>query len=168
MKIFGYLLACLVLTGCQTIESRLDNLPTIDFEPELVRTSSSFVDDKVLFQVASAGTEAWIVVKNGTRNFLEVSSLNLSGSRCTYASRNTIYVPPGAVTTYRIPTLGLLGLCFNNEDQSHFINETFNGITYKKVNSEFLKLYFTVSYDSPRLQTAEPISLSQTLFLNFV
>lgn len=167
MKLSGFLLLCLLLTACQSIESRIENLPTIDYDPVLVGNTSSFVDDKVSFQVASAGTEAWVVVKNGTHNFLEISSLNLTGTRCTYTSRGKIFIPPGSVKTYQIPTLGLLGLCFTNEDQSHFINQTFNGISYQKQSSEYLNLFFIISYSTPGVQSVKPVTISQTLYLNF-
>ena len=126
------------------------------------------MDDKVSFQVASAGTEAWIVVRNGTRNFIEFSGLNFAGSRCSYSSRSKTLVSPSTVATYRIPTLGLLGLCFDNKDQFHFINQSFSRITFKEESSEFLKLYFMVSYASPGKRPSAPVTITQTLYLNFI
>ncbi|MCW1830023.1 hypothetical protein OLZ31_24690 [Enterobacter asburiae] len=168
MKILGFVLALACLSGCQSIESRIDQLPSIDFDPEKVGNTASNVDGKVSFQVASAGTEAWMIVRNGTRNFIEFSGLSLAGSRCSYTSRNKSFVSPGTVETYRIPTIGLLGLCFNNEDQSHFINQSFSHISIKDESAEYLKLYFLVSYDSPGMQPSTAVKISQTLFLNFI
>jgi hypothetical protein len=126
------------------------------------------VDGKVSFQVASAGTEAWMIVRNGTRNFIEFSGLSLAGSRCTYSSRNKSLVSPGTVETYRLPTLGLLGLCFNNEDQSHFINQSFSNISIKEESTESLQLDFMVSYNSPGMQPTKAVKFTQTFYLNFI
>lgn len=168
MKIIAFFLALACLSGCQSIESRINHLPSIDFDPVKTGNSASHLDGKVSFQVASAGTEAWMIVRNGTRNFIEFSGLNLAGSRCSYTSRNKSLVSPGTVETYRIPTLGLLGLCFNNEDQSHFINQTFSNISSKNETTESLKLDFMVSYDSPGIKPSTAVKFTQTLFLNFV
>ena len=168
MKIIGFILALACLSGCQSIESRISHLPSIDFDSVKVGNSASHVDGKVSFQVASAGTEAWMIVRNGTRNFIEFSGLSLAGSRCTYTSRNKSLVSPGTVETYRLPTLGLLGLCFNNEDQSHFINQSFRSISIKDESTESLQLDFMVSYDSPGMQPTTAVKLTQTFYLNFI
>ncbi|MDG4709002.1 hypothetical protein P7F80_23840, partial [Enterobacter hormaechei] len=71
------------------------------------------------------------------------------GSRCAYNARSKQLLPPGSVSTFVVPTVGMLGLCFNNEDQLMFINRAFSRISPKAKGKDSLSLLFSVSYDFP-------------------
>ncbi|HGU6356282.1 TPA: hypothetical protein ACNAB0_003851 [Escherichia coli] len=146
IKVITLLLFAL-LTGCQSVESKIEELPTVGFDPILYNKSEAFTDGKVTLRVESSGTDVWLVAKNGTRSFIELSGLTLGGSRCAYNARSKQLLPPGSVSTFVVPTVGMLGLCFNNEDQLMFINRAFSRISPKAKGKDSLSLLFSVSYD---------------------
>lgn len=148
IKVITLLLFAL-LTGCKSVERKIEELPTVGFDPIQYSKSESFTDGKVTFRVESSGTDVWLVAKNGTKNFVELSGLTLGGSRCAYIARSKQLLPPGTVSTFVVPTVGMLGLCFNNDDQLFFINRAFSRITPKAKGRNSLSLLFSVSYDFP-------------------
>lgn len=86
IKAAGVIFICL-LTGCQSVGSKIADLPSVGFDPVMSNKSESYTDGKVTFLIESSGTDVWLLAKNGTKEFIELSDLNLAGSRCTYSSR---------------------------------------------------------------------------------
>ncbi|EBG2148455.1 hypothetical protein FIP36_17065 [Salmonella enterica] len=167
MNKFAGFCFCMLLTGCQSVERKIADLPSIGFDPVITNKSESYTDGKVTFLVESSGTDTWFIAKNGTKDFIELSNMNLAGSRCTYSARGKQLLPPGTVSSYRVPTIGLLGLCYSNEDQLTFINHSFKQISPKSLSSNTLPLLFSVKYEFPGVSDSKETTDSQSLFLNF-
>ena len=55
-----------------------------------------------------------------------------SGNRCGYESQGELLIPPAAVSTYMVPNVALLGLCYTDDIKLIFINNTFNGLSKDK------------------------------------
>ena len=116
IKAAGVIFICL-LTGCQSVGSKIAVLPSVGFDPIMSNRTEAYTDGKVTFLIESSGTDVWLLAKNGTKEFIELSDLNLAGSRCTYSSRGKLLLTPGSVSLFTVPTVGLLGLCYDNTDQ---------------------------------------------------
>ncbi|MCL9030608.1 hypothetical protein MU666_23705 [Salmonella enterica subsp. enterica serovar Enteritidis] len=108
IKVITLLLFAL-LTGCQSVESKIEELPIVGFDPILYNKSEAFTDGKVTLRVESSGTDVWLVAKNGTRSFIELSGLTLGGSRCAYNARSKQLLPPGSVSTFVVALLQIVG-----------------------------------------------------------
>jgi len=167
IKSAGFIFICL-LTGCQSAGSKIANLPSVGFDPVMKTKSEAYTDGKVTFMVESSGTGVWLLAKNGTKEFIEVSELNLAGSRCTYTSRGKQLLSPGSITTFMVPTVGLLGLCYDNTDQLVFINNAFKKISQKSSDGVTLPLLFSIKYDFPGLGTTKTTEVTQSLNLTFL
>lgn len=167
MNKIAYVLLCLLLTGCQSIDSKIADLPSVEFDPVISNKSEAYADGKVTFQLQSSGTDVWLVVKNGARDFIELSDINIAGSRCTYLGRGKQLLTPSSVTTLRVPTVGLLGLCYDNEDQINFINHPFKRLTSKPDEKANLPIMFSINYEFPGVENSKKLQDSQTLYLNF-
>lgn len=169
--IFKYALPTAVLilsAGCSTVENKINGLPSVGFDLVEVDKTQSKTNGKVTFIVMNAGTDMWLVADNGTRNFVDISNVNVAGTRCSYTSRNANSLAPGSVTTFKLPTIGLLGLCYQNEDQNTFINNPFSGITESSESSESLPLYFSADYISPGVSESSTTNFAKSLVLNFI
>ncbi|MFP1529365.1 hypothetical protein ACLB1R_34675 [Escherichia coli] len=55
IKVITLLLFAL-LTGCQSVESKIEELPTVGFDPILYNKSEAFTDGKVTLRVESSST----------------------------------------------------------------------------------------------------------------
>jgi hypothetical protein len=53
-------------------------------------------------------------------------------NRCGYESQGELLIPPAAVSTYMVPNVALLGLCYTDDIKLIFINNTFNGLSKDK------------------------------------
>ncbi|MGV7963810.1 hypothetical protein QPK13_22925 [Photorhabdus tasmaniensis] len=164
---FAGLILISMLAGCQSIGSKIADLPSVGFDPVMYSKSEAFTDGKVTFLIESSGTDVWLIAKNGTKDFIELSELNLAGSRCTYSARGKQLVSPGSVSTFIMPTIGLLGLCYSNEDQLTFINNAFMRISQKPHEKVSLPLLFSIKYDFPGAEKMEAIEYTQPLNLTF-
>ncbi len=82
------------MSGCQSVDSKIANLPSVGFDPVMSNKSEAYTNGKVTFLIESSGTDVWLLVKNGSKEFIELSDLNLGGSRCTYTSRGKQLVTP--------------------------------------------------------------------------
>ncbi len=96
MKGLSHFLLFALLTGCQSVESKIKELPTVGFEPGILYTIKvrPLLTEKFTLRVESSGTDVWLVAKNGTRSFIELSGLTLGGSRCAYNARSKQLLPP--------------------------------------------------------------------------
>ncbi len=61
-------------------------------------------------------------------------------------------------------TVGMLGLCFNNEDQLMFINRAFSRISPKAKEKILFLLLFSVSYDFP----GKADLINNTIFKSYI
>lgn len=158
----------LFVTGCQSVGSKIADLPSVGFDPVLSNKSEAYTDGKVTFQVESSGTNVWLLVKNGTKEFIELSDLNMGGSRCTYSSRGKQLVPPGSISMFTVPTIGLLGLCYKNNDQLTFINHAFKMISQTSRDGLTLPLLFSIKYKFPGSFESNSTVITQSLNLVFL
>lgn len=158
----------MLAAGCSSLEKKFEALPTVGFDLVEVTKTPSKASGKVTFLVMSAGTDVWLVTDNGTRNFVDISNVNVAGTRCSYASRNTSTLAPGSVTTFKLPTVGLLGLCYTNEDQMMFINNPFANISESSESNESLPMYFSADYIFPGVFESESNTFTKSLMLNFI
>ena len=154
--------------GCSSVENKIQELPSVGFDLIEVAKTHSKTNEKVTFIVINAGTDVWLVTDNGTRNFVEISDINVAGTRCSYTSRNATTLSPGSVTTFKLPTVGLLGLCYTNEDQITFINNPFLNISDSSESSESVPLYFSAEYVSPGVLESSKTKFAKSLVLNFI
>ncbi|HGC2852670.1 TPA: hypothetical protein ACIYDX_005195 [Escherichia coli] len=58
IKVITLLLFAL-LTGCQSVESKIEELPTVGFDPILYNKSEAFTDGKVTLRVEMACRQEW-------------------------------------------------------------------------------------------------------------
>lgn len=156
-----------LLSGCASIDSKISSVPGVGFDVVLLSRTQANPTDKVTFSIESSGTDLWLTVQNGTKEFIQFKNLNLAGSRCSYVSRGKTAVAPENVSTFKMPTLGLLGLCFSNEDQMKLITMPFESVSSKQTSTEYLPTYFSVDYYSPAKNTKGQGHISYQLFLNF-
>ncbi|MBA8563639.1 hypothetical protein HVV49_23110 (plasmid) [Citrobacter freundii] len=167
IKAAGVIFICL-LTGCQSVGSKIADLPSVGFDPVMSNKSESYTDGKVTFLIESSGTDVWLLAKNGTKEFIELSDLNIAGSRCTYSSRGKLLLTPGSVSLFTVPTVGLLGLCYDNTDQLTFINNAFTKISQKSSDGPTLPLLFSIRYEFPGSGETNTTLVTQSLSLAFL
>lgn len=167
IKIAVVIFICL-LTGCRSVGSKIADLPSVEFDPVMSNKSEAYTDGKVTFLIESSGTDVWLLAKNGTKEFIELSDLNLAGSRCTYLSRGKQLITPGSVSLFTVPTVGLLGLCYNNNDQLTFINNVFTKITQSSRDGLTLPLLFSIRYVFPGSDETVSTVVTQNLNLSFI
>ena len=105
IRVSAFILTLLV-TGCQSVGSKIAVLPSVGFDPIMSNRTEAYTDGKVTFLIESSGTDVWLLAKNGTKEFIELSDLNLGGSRCTYSSRGKQLISPSSVTIFTVPTVG--------------------------------------------------------------
>jgi len=168
IRIFLPAVVLMLAAGCSSVEKKIEAVPTVGFDLVEVTKTSSKTSGKVAFIVMSAGTDVWLVTDNGTRNFVDISNVNVAGTRCSYASRNTITLSPGSVTTFKLPTVGLVGLCYTNEDQMRFINNPFSNISESSESYESLPMYFSADYIFPGISESASHTFTKSLSLNFI
>ncbi|EFA4233951.1 TPA: hypothetical protein ACIX34_005101 [Escherichia coli] len=167
LKKAGVIFFCL-LTGCQSVGSKIADLPSIGFDPVMSNKSDAYTDGKVTFLIESSGTDVWLLAKNGTTEFIELSDLNLAGSRCTYSARGKQLIAPSSVSMFTVPTVGLLGLCYDNNDQLIFINNAFTRISQNSSDGLTLPLLFSIKYEFPGSNKTNSTIVSQSLNLAFL
>ncbi|EHS0389583.1 hypothetical protein KUQ09_001159 [Salmonella enterica] len=157
-----------LLTGCQSVGSKIADLPSVGFAPVMSNKSEAYTDGKVTFLIESSGTDVWLLARNGTKEFIELSDVNLAGTRCTYSSRGKLLITPGSVSLFTVPTIGLLGLCYDNNDQLIFIDNVFTKISNKSRNELTLPLLFSIRYEFPGSDETVSTVVTQTLNLSFI
>lgn len=69
-----------------------------------------------------------VTISNGTSTPIQVKSISIAGDKCTYVSTKNEEIGPGFSISYKAPEIGLVGLCYNNNEQIHFIKDIFLGI----------------------------------------
>lgn len=156
------------VTGCQSVGSKIADLPSVGFDPVMSNKSEAYTDGKVTFLIESSGTDVWLLAKNGTKEFIELSDLNIGGSRCTYSSRGKQLIAPSSVSMFTVPTVGLLGLCYDNNDQLLFINNAFRNISRTSSDGLTLPLLFSIKYDFPGSLESNSTVVTQSLNLVFL
>ncbi|KOY62820.1 hypothetical protein AM629_06280 [Photorhabdus heterorhabditis] len=157
----------LLLTGCTSIDRINDTVPSIDYDLSLEAQTTANTNGKVAFFVESAGTDMFLLAGNGTKSFIELSNVTFAGSRCSYSTRKTQLIPPGTIMTFKAPTIGLIGLCYTNEDQMILISNPFRSITNKPKTSVTLPLYFSLDYIFPGQPEEKKKYKSINYLLNF-
>lgn len=167
MKWLLFLPLFILLSGCTSTDSKISSVPGVEFDAVLLSRTQANPTDKVTFSIESSGTDLWLIVLNGTKEFIQFSNLNLAGSRCSYVSRGKTAVAPESVTTFKMPTLGLLGLCYSNEDQMKLITMPFESVSSVQTSKNYLPTYFSVDHYSPAKSTKSQGHISYQLFLNF-
>ncbi|EEP4004595.1 hypothetical protein HB435_002548 [Salmonella enterica subsp. enterica serovar Stanley] len=167
IRVSAFILTLLV-TGCQSVGSKIADLPSVGFDPMMSNRSEAYTDGKVTFLIESSGTDVWLLAKNGTKEFIELSDLNLGGSRCTYSSRGKQLISPSSVTIFTVPTVGLLGLCYDNNDQLTFINHSFKNISQSSRDGLTLPLLFSIKYKFPGSFDSKQIEVTQSFDLEFL
>ncbi|MBL2132688.1 hypothetical protein ELI69_30460, partial [Klebsiella pneumoniae] len=70
--------------------------------------------------------------ENGYNEFMTVNKLSLYGNRCGYESQEELLIPPASVSTYMVPNIALLGLCYTDDIKMIFVNNKFNGLSRNK------------------------------------
>ncbi|CRY84294.1 hypothetical protein [Yersinia intermedia] len=155
-----------IICGCSSTPKEQDDLPTIDFDPISIMSSPSAQNGKVTFRYLSAGTEFFIVINNGMKQFLILDSLTISGSKCAYSSRQNITVAPVSVATFKLPTIGLLGLCYNNTDQLIFIENDFVNVSEKGTEPN-VSMFSHVRYHLPGKPSETKFDKYEKLYMNF-
>lgn len=156
------------VTGCQSVGSKIADLPSVGFDPVMSNKSEAYTDGKVTFLIESSGTDVWLLAKNGTKEFIELSDLNMGGSRCTYSSRGKQLISPSSVSMFTVPTVGLLGLCYDNNDQLTFINNAFKKISQTSRDGLTLPLLFSIKYEFPGSAESNSTVVTQSLNLVFL
>ncbi|EBS4348222.1 hypothetical protein DQD56_23950, partial [Salmonella enterica subsp. enterica serovar Schwarzengrund] len=76
IRVLAFILTLLV-TGCQSVGSKIAVLPSVGFDPIMSNRTEAYTDGKVTFLIESSGTDVWLLAKNGTKEFIELSDLNL-------------------------------------------------------------------------------------------
>ncbi|EJU32544.1 hypothetical protein HMPREF1144_4739 [Klebsiella sp. OBRC7] len=77
----------------------------------------------------NAGLEVYVIIDNGYNEFMMIDKLALYGNRCGYESQNEIIVPPSSVSTFMVPNIALLGLCYTDDIKMVFVSKKFNGLS---------------------------------------
>ncbi|MCW2456408.1 hypothetical protein EEAAV_26690 (plasmid) [Rahnella aceris] len=155
-----------IICGCNSTSKEQEDLPTIDFDPMSIMSSPSAQNGKVTFRYLSAGTEFFIVINNGMKQFLILDSLTISGSKCAYSARQNITVAPVSVATFKLPTIGLLGLCYTNTDQLIFIENDFVNVSEKGTGFN-VPMFSNVRYHLPGKPSETEFEKFEKLYLNF-
>lgn len=86
---------------------------------------------KVAAEISSRGGLTLVSVSNGASNPIQIESISIAGDKCTYISTKAEEIGPGFSISYKVPDIGLIGLCFNNKEQIHFIDDLYLGIDKK-------------------------------------
>ena len=75
---------------------------------------------------------------------------------------------PSSVTIFTVPTVGLLGLCYDNNDQLTFINNSFKNISQSSRDGLTLPLLFSIKYKFPGSFDSKQIVVTQSFDLEFL
>ena len=125
-------LVIILLTACQHPPGWHKTLPAINFSPVKTVEMPGKVTGEYSVRVVNAGIDVYIIIDNGYNEFMTVDKLSLYGNRCGYESQGELLIPPAAVSTYMVPNVALLGLCYADDIKLIFINNTFNGLSKDK------------------------------------
>lgn len=166
MKRLIFLFAICILSGCSKSINELEDLPQIDFDLQPVMSSPSIQSKKVTFKYINAGTDFFLIINNGRKEFLILDAFSIAGSKCAYAARTKINVAPVSVATYKLPTIGLIGLCYSNNDQLFFIENGFKNISEKGGDIK-LPLYSMIKYHFPGNAAEAESKTVNNLYVNF-
>lgn len=118
--------------SCQHPPGWHKTLPAINFSPVKTVEMPGKVTGEYSVRVVNAGIDVYIIIDNGYNEFMTVDKLSLYGNRCGYESQGELLIPPAAVSTYMVPNVALLGLCYTDDIKLIFINNTFNGLSKDK------------------------------------
>ncbi len=126
------LLAALFLTACQQSPGWHKTLPAISYSPVKTIDMPGKVSGNYTIRVVNAGIEVYVLIENGYNEFMTVNKLSLYGNRCGYESQEELLIPPASVSTYMVPNIALLGLCYTDDIKMIFVNNKFNGLSRNK------------------------------------
>lgn len=166
-----FFVACIEtsLSGCSS--SVMPSVPEVMFESVPVRIEQ-YNGSGVETSVFNENLSALIKISNGTAHKIRIQSMSLAGDKCAYTSMKQEEIGPGFSITYRTPEVGLIGLCFKNNEQLHFIEDLFAGIETKEKNTS-LALYTEMvwSESSNQGEKNRPNvfkKIQSTYFINFI
>lgn len=126
------LLVVFFLSACQQSPGWYKTLPAISFSPVKTIDMPGKVSGNYTVRVVNAGIEIYVIVDNGYNEFMTIDKLSLYGNRCGYESQGELLIPPAAVSTYMVPNIALLGLCYTDDIKMIFVNNKFNGLSKDK------------------------------------
>lgn len=127
-----FLLSLFMLSACQHNPDWHKTLPSIHYTPIDTIEVPGKLTDSYSVRVVNAGIEVYVVIDNGFNQFMTVNKLSIYGNRCGYESQEEITIPPASVSTYKVPNIALLGLCYTDDYKLYFINNKFDGLTRDK------------------------------------
>lgn len=123
------LFVTLLLSACQQPLDWHRNLPAISYTPVKTINVPGKLTAKYTVHVVNAGLEVYVIIDNGYNEFMMIDKLALYGNRCGYESQNEIIVPPSSVSTFMVPNIALLGLCYTDDIKMVFVSKKFNGLS---------------------------------------
>lgn len=122
-------LVTFILTACQQSLDWHENLPAISYSPVKTIDVPGKVTGNYTVHVVNAGIEVYVIIENGYNKFMTIDKLALYGNRCGYESQKEILVPPASVSTYMVPNIALLGLCYTDDIKMVFVSKEFKGLS---------------------------------------
>ncbi len=93
---------------------------------EILISESAWEEMTCLF---APSLEVYVIIDNGYNEFMMIDKLAVYGNRCGYESQNEIIVPPSSVSTFMVPNIALLGLCYTDDIKMVFVSKRFNGLS---------------------------------------
>lgn len=125
----------LLLTACHQSLGWHETLPEISYTPVKTIDVPGKVTGGYSVRVVNAGIDVYVIIENGFNEFMNVEKLSLYGNRCGYEALGGIIVPPASVSTYLVPNIALLGLCYTDDVKLIFVSKKFVGLSRDKKNT---------------------------------